>query len=538
MSDLSKEISELEAFEKEINAEKLALITKAMQSSDPTAIIKAQQIWQDVQKKSDVSQKTMIFDPLNVSTSLNYKDSNSGISYGTLRRMSKTPIIRAIIGTRLEQISAYAQPQSKDYEPGFVIRKKKTLVDTSRKEMTRDELMKAQWLTDFVMNCGNSKNNWTGDDFDSFTRKFISDSLTLDQGVFEVVRDRKGRPISFSAEDGALFRKAPDWNDPKYLEMYKKQGMQMPDQINGYYPAHVQILRTEIQAEFYPWELCFGIRNPTTDIYVNGYGTSELEDLIRIVTWMLNGDDYNGKFFSQGSSPKGILKVVGQTNEARLAEFRQQWMAMVQGVQNAWRTPILEGDKVDWIDLQKSNQDMEFAKWQEYLIRLSCAIYKIAPDEIGFDISKTSGGGLNSGNAEEKLEYSKDKGLKPLLRFLQKKLNKFVINPLDPDYELVFVGIEEEEASELAGDVTKMSNFMTINEIREKRGLPAIDGGDIIANQYYTQAQQAKMAGNPDSNAAVDEEEDDKDSTKDVEKALAKDPLLKSFVEYSNQINQ
>mgnify|MGYP002789481558 CR=1 FL=1 len=535
MADLIKEISDLQAFETEIKAEKLALINKAMGSNDPQAILKAQAMWHDVQEKSSVSQKTIIFDPFNVATSLNFKDNNSGITYNTLRRMARTPIIRAIIGTRIEQVSAYAQPQARDYEPGFIIRRKHTLLNKSHKGMNKQELMKAQWLTDFIVNCGNSFNNWVGDDFDSFIRKFTSDSLTLDQGVFEVVRDRKGRPISFSAEDGAQFRKAPDWNDPKFLAMYKKQGLTLPDRINGYYPAHVQVQREQVQAEFYPWELCFGIRNPSSDIYVNGYGTSELEDLIRIVTWMLNGDDYNGKFFSQGSSPKGILKVVGQTNEARLAEFRQQWMAMVQGVQNAWRTPILEGDKVDWIDLQKSNQDMEFAKWQEYLIRLSCAIYKIAPDEIGFDITKTTGGGLSTGGPQDKLEYSKDKGLKPLLKYIQKKINKFLINPLDPEYEFVFVGMEEDESAELEADIKKLGNFMTINEIRDKRGLVPIEGGDIIANQYFMQSQQAQMFGDPSSNAAVDEDEDQ--GTDGVEKALKNNPLLQSFIEYQNHIN-
>jgi len=467
VSDILKQISELDQWKKEVESEKHGLIMKAAQSNDPEVLLKAQEYWEDVQPKSNSNTKTVVFDPLNVSNDLDYKHKVTNITYSTLRSMSRTPIVKSIITTRIEQVADFAQPQPKDHAPGFIIRKKTSPYNRGRKKvkMSQGEMERAEWLTEFIMNCGNSFNSWVGDDFNSFLRKFVNDSMTLDQGVFEVVRDRVGRPVSFQASDGALFRKAPDWNDKRYMGLYKNNIQDLPKKEKGYYPTHLQVMNERVIQEFYPWELCFGIRNPTTNIYSNGYGCSELEDLIKVVTWMLNSDDYNGKFFSQGSSPKGILKVVGQTNEARLAEFRQQWMSMVQGVRNAWRTPILEGDKAEWIDLQKSNQDMEFAKWQEYLVRLSCAIYKISPDEIGFEITKGSQGNGGLGNsASDNKQHSKDKGLKPLLRFIQKNINKFIINALDTEYEFLFVGLGDDEDDELDIDIKKMSNFMTINE--------------------------------------------------------------------------
>ena len=60
---------------------------------------------------------------------------------------------------------------------------------------------------------------------------------------------------------------------------------------------------------FFPWELTFGIRNKSSDIFTNGYGVSELEDMVQIVTWLLFGMQYNSNFFSQGSNTKGLKKL-------------------------------------------------------------------------------------------------------------------------------------------------------------------------------------------------------------------------------------
>jgi len=244
-------------------------------------------------------------------------------------------------------------------------------------------------------------------------------------------------------------------------------------------------------AEFYPWELCFGIRNPTTNIYTAGYGQSELEDLIQIVTAVLWADQYNMNFFKIGSAPKGILKVMGNVNPNSIAEFRQKWTQMVSGAQNAHRVPIIESDKMEWVDLQMNNRDMEFAQFHEYLRTSICALYKISPEELGY---KSMNGGSSGNNTtfesgqEAKLEYSKDKGLRPQLKFTESKINKMLINRLDDEFEFKFVGLDEDTAAaELDANIKKVSNFMTVNEIREIMGLKKLDNGDYVASSMYFQ---------------------------------------------------
>lgn len=504
---------------KDINEakEKLAiqenlLLTKSMSSNDPDEILKAQMFLKDIEKKSDTQNKSYVFDPWSFNQQFGYKDKPTALSYNMLRHMGRVPIINSIITTRIEQVSQFSQPNYEGKGTGFQIRKKRSYLKQKEEKLNKKDEARIEWIIDFILNCGTESNSWTGDTFDTFLRKFTRDCLELDQGTFEVVRNRKGLPVEFLAVDGATFRLADTYenDDDKYANRDRIK-------VNGYYPTYVQIFQNQPRAEFYPWELCFAIRNHYSDVRLNGYGVSELETIVNITTWMLYSDTYNGKFFSQGSAPKGILKVSGGVNEARLAEFRQQWMAMVAGVQNAWRTPVLEADKMEWIDLQKGNRDMEFTKWQEYLIKLACATYKIDPSEIGFPMSGSSDSKpMFEGNNEARLKYSKDKGLKPLLKMIEFKINKYVVNALSPEYEFVFVGIDgEDEAAQVELDIKKMG-YTGLKELRRLRGLPdEIDEDDVILNPQYLQwlsikaqkeqmEQQGGQPGDPESNQAMD----------------------------------
>ena len=148
---------------------------------------------------------------------------------------------------------------------------------------------------------------------------------------------------------------------------------------------------------------------------------------------------------------------------------------------------------MDWIDLQKNNRDMEYSAWTEYLIKLACAIYNIDPIEIGWDIARGDrAGGLNEGNQADRLQHSKDKGLYPLLKFIQRKINKYIVEQINPDFEFVFMGLNGMTISEeLDLDIKKISNFQTLNEIREKYGLKPIDDGDVVLNSVYMQGKNA-----------------------------------------------
>lgn len=497
----SQELDNINKQQDELQASKMILLDKALRSDSPEDVLKAGKIIDEISKNANQPSKAYFIDPLQFNANLGYKDKPYSLTYTTLLKMSKVPVINAIIKTRKNQIADFAEPQENRFSTGFIIRKKTKF--GKEQKMTKQDEQTAQSITEFLMNCGRV-NNWSNDDFDTFIRKIVNDSLIYDQMTFECIRNRKGELESFKAVDASTFRIADSFFSDDYEnDFFKRYGAAVWEdkneygkKINGYYPSYVQVYQNIKVNDFYPWELCFGVRNPSSNIHANGYGCSELEELINVVTSMLWSDEYNRRFFSQGSAPKGFLRVKGVNNESALQQFRQQWQSMITGVMQAWKTPVVEAD-VDWIDMQKSNRDMEYNSWLEYLIKIACSIYAIDPTEIGWDIARSSGStGMFESSQEQRLKHSKDKGLYPLLKFIQKKINKYIVEQLNPEFEFCFVGLNGLTIQEeLEMDIKKGNAFMTINELREKYDLKPLEFGDIPSNSAYLQSKsQAQFA--------------------------------------------
>lgn len=536
---------DVEETEQKLQIQKSILLQKALQSGNVNEIYRATQYLNKIEKRSEqiTTSKSLLVDPLDMSGSLGYKDKYFSLSWDILRAMGRTHIVKSIVETRKDQLKAFCTPQENKYQPGFVIRKKLKghYYDKKKYKMTNQDYKIAEWITEFLLNCGTGDNKWHGDDFETFNGKITEDSLILDQETWENVRDFAGNIIEFYGTDAATFRIADTFDDDMIGantdNPYNRQA------VNGYFPSYIQIINGVVYDEFYPWELAFNTRNPKTDIKRNGYGCSELEDMVSIVTALLNTDAYNGNFFKVGSAPKGILRVHGQVNQTKIDEFRNEWVAQVTGVMNMHKIPVMHAEKAEFVDLTKSNRDMEFAKYHEFLIKIACASYKIDPSEIGFHLSGGTGQKpLFEGNGEERLKWSRDKGLNPLLRYRQKNINKYIVDYLHPDFELQFVGLDQNnEQQQLEYDIKCVTNLEELNEVRARRDLPPLEYGNTILNPIIMQLKQQAMMGNQQSNQALEnmitgKDGDDENDNQQFSKYLSaekdkydKNPFVKSI---------
>lgn len=540
MSGIAQKLSQIQKSELENQLAKDMLVERALfgNEANPIDIIKASEIISQYKlsvennPKTRIDRKSIVYDPFVSNTGQGFFESQKAVNDNTLRRMSRSStIVKSIITTRVDQISTFINPFPDKYSTGFVIRPKRKVGETIEQAQKRADKSVVSKLTDFVTNCGSTSATWEDENFDSFTRKVIADSLTLDKMNYEIIRDRKGNISRICSTDAALTKIV---NTKEVASTFGKAKM-----VNGFYPTLCQVLDGRIVADFYPWEMAFTVRNPTTDIHANGYGISELEDLIYTITSLLWTEEYNARFFKQGSMPRGILKVSNGVNQSKLNELRQEWMSLVAGVSNAHRMPILEADKFDWIDLHKSNLDMEFSEWQNYLIKLACAVYKIDPSEVGFPMASSGGGGsMFESNNAQKIEYSRDKGLKPLVSAYQFSLNKYVVSQYIEDYELVFVGIDSQTEQQEDERLTKaVSTYMTVNEVRATKDLKPLPNGDIILNPIYAQAVAMSQQQDNESNAKQNDVEnpfapsDDKEESEDVVKSVIEE--IQAHIDYT-----
>lgn len=438
--------------------------------------------------------KAYMENPIRMAQATNYKDKPSSLSYNILYQMSvKNSVVGAVINTRVNQVSAFTKPaRFSEDGVGYKIR----LRDPSETPNSEQkEIMNSIEL--FLENCGFSDDS-DRDDFDTFIRKIVRDSLTYDQMCFEIIPDRKGKPAEILAVDAATIRAASEnyQADQTWMEM-------VPNKKNEEV-KWVQVVDGTIVSWFTARELAFGVRNPRTNINLQPYGFSELEQLIQQITSHLFAEEYNSKFFSQGGTTKGIINIKsdpnGIGNKEQLDSFKRQWRAQVNGMTGAWKTPVLQvPNGIEYINVSQSNREMEFEKWMNYLVNIVCAVYQIDPAEVNFPNNggvSGNGGSVFESSQEVKLKNSKDKGLKPLMRFIESIINKFVVSKFSQDYVFVFTGLDEKSEEEKAElDTKQVKTWRTVNEIRKEHGEKPLENGDIILDpSYLNYIQQKEMA--------------------------------------------
>ena len=530
-------------------------IEKSLTSESFEEVVKAQSFLAEQRKygrklpQPDI--KSILWNPSEIGfTGKGYRDPNNGVTFNTLNRMGDIFIIKAVINTRIEQVQNFLKYSNDDQKPGYKIRYKQTPgveadVNT-KKEMSKEDMRKVEYIVKFLEDGGENDKWECEDNFQEFTRKVLTDSLRLDQLCFEVVRARNFEVKKYRAVDGALIRQL-DTNDPRYSQMFEQF------RWHGYLPRYAmvwdgQIIRHPVTNEyvaFYPWELGYGIRNKTSNVLRNGYGCSELETLMEIVTWVLWGMQYNGNFFKQGSQPKGFINVKNQNIDGgTLNEFRQEWKQTMSTVYNSHKIPVIQGIDLEWIDLQQTNRDMEFTEWIKFLMVLVCAVYRMDPSELGFQFQDAARVWGQEGQ-RERLDHSKQKGLTPLLIFYQNILNKYIISEIDDRLELVFTGIEiEDEATQVDLDKKKSeAGFVSLEDMFEKySGRKFNPEKDTILNQVYQSAQQAKMMGGDMMNNIADENDETSTGDPEIDAMLNKsvgNPILeKAFSFIDDQLKK
>jgi len=495
LTDLS--LDELNRLQKSIPYAFQSKIQASLNSNNPEEIMKANLYLGEITPNSGRIQ-SVFFDPNDLSgNGKGFKDSKGILSFEVLRRMGNIHIIRSIVNTRIEQIQNFLHFSEDDQKEGFTIRKKTSLFKEGKKEISSAEKKKIEEIVEFLMNSGFNEKWDNIDDFQTFVRKMAFDSLTLDQLAFEVVRDKGWNIKKYRAVDASLIRFL-DSVDPKQRERLEDY------RFKGYLPRFCmtwdeQILINPTTKEpilYYPWELGFGIRNKSSDIRKNGYGTSELEILVELITGVLWSIQYNMNNFSIGSTPKGFINVKNANiSDSNLNEFRQAWSQMMTGVRNAKRTPVINGIDLEWIDLDKSNREMEYQEWAQFLVIMVCSVYRIDPSELGFSF-KNQAQLFGQDGQKARLQHSREKGLKPILIFLENIITKYIVSEIDEDYEFVFTGIEvEDEETQVNLDKTKLeSGMVAMQDIFKKYSGREFDPDkDIILNQVYQQVQTSKQ---------------------------------------------
>jgi hypothetical protein len=130
-----------------------------------------------------------------------------------------------------------------------------------------------------------------------------------------------------------------------------------------------------------------------------------------------------------------------------------------------------------------------------------CAVFCISPQEINFPPRGLSGAGgilQSEGMYAQVIKHSRDKGLRPLLQFIEHLINTYLIFPLTGEsYAFVFKGLDELSPKEKIEQLYReCTTWKTVNEVRKEQGLKPLPMGNYIASPIFVQI--ASMTGTID----------------------------------------
>lgn len=453
-----------------------------------------------------------------------YYERPSAFSFDTMRTMvDQTPVLGSVILTRQRQVKRFCRIQENGRGPGFAIRHKDPSVS-----QTAQQVKAVQMLEGFFTNCGWEFNprqrlKLRRDNFSTFMAKLTRDSLVMDSAAIETEfkRDRRRGMDGFYAVDGSTIR------------LCNELGYEGDDEIFA-----LQVIEGQIRTAYTHDDLIYVPRNPRSDVRYGGYGMSETELLIRVVTGYLNAFTYNTKYFDSNQIPKGLLHLNGNFDQNDLNNFKRYWNAMVKGINNAWQLPIMVSkDQESKATFERFGVDVNeimFAKWMTFLTSIICAVYGMAPDEINFESFTAGTSSLSGSDTEEKLVNSKDKGLRPLLGHFEDVFSDFIVPELLPDFVFRWTGLDEADEA-VVWD--KQQKLLSVNEGRKANGWDetseawgAAPLNPSLMGVFMGGGQADDGAGAPSAPAPAEKPapKDGKDNTED-DPAVDGDNLAKSF---------
>lgn len=438
-----------------------------------------------------IGRKAIIDDPYFdlMGTQVNFKHKLTRISNKTLKEVSvRDWLISAIIQCRVDTLLRFSRPEHRKFEMGFRFVKK-----DHDSHYTEEERAEIAALEDFVYNCGR-KEKTPADDrmlFGEFLKLVGRDALTFGHVAVEKVKTRAGgmhrfRPLPAEsvylinknlskAQVNSNAVKSYQATTPKSDNDPKKD--QIVNEVPNDYYKYVQVsYDMKPLATFGDEDMIFKLFNPQNFADSQGYCYSPLELAIINITNHLNVENYNANFFTHGYAARGVLHLKGTVTQQQLANFRRTFYNSITGQQHAWRTPIIAGlEEVEWVPMSASAREMEYINFNNHLMRILCAQFQIDPTELGLDylISASGRAPMQQANNEYKIIYSRERGLVPILMFVEDLINCDILPSIDKGlsdkYKFVFTGMTDETPqTEIAQMQAEMTVWKTMNDLLQQ----------------------------------------------------------------------
>lgn len=474
------------------------------------------------QNDGAIGQKAIITDPFfdQIHQHFIYRNKMSRISNKTLKDTSlRDWVASSIIQARADTMLRFARPQRKNLDMGYKIQKK-----DFHGHLTAQEKEEIANIEDYIYHCGRKDKTPPGEEmlFGEFLKLCTRDAMTFGHIAVEKILTRRNslhrfRPlpaesvylinaktnkdiiakeIAQAKETYKLKQSSFSGNNPEEKQQFNEPEIE-------YYKYVQMSYDNRVLAAFGDEDMIFKLFNPQNFADSMGYCYSPLELAIINLTNHLNVENYNANFFTHGYAARGILHLKGTVTQAHLTAFRKQFYNTITGTQNAWRTPIVAGlEDVQWVGLSGNAKEMEYLNYNNHLMRALCSQFQIDPVELGLDylISGTGRSTTQQANNEYKINYSRERGLIPILMMFEDMINSSILPALDRElaakYEFKFTGYDDDSPQvQVAQLQAEMTVHSSMNDLLRSAGKETMRHpiADLPLNQTFWELVEKNM---------------------------------------------
>lgn len=182
-------------------------------------------------------------------------------------------------------------------------------------------------------------------------------------------------------------------------------------------------------------------------------------------------------FWANGGAPAGVIEATSKLTPEALTRLRAGWDAQHKGTGNAGKVAILESGYT-WKAVGMPPEDAQWVETRKLGTLTVCRIFGVFPWMIGAD----GGGSMTYSNVESQMLAFAIHSLAPWLDVIEETLAADDDLFAEDEYpEFVMDALLRGDSVGRASVYSQALNkWMTVNEIRRRENLPAIDGGDEI----------------------------------------------------------
>ncbi len=224
------------------------------------------------------------------------------------------------------------------------------------------------------------------------------------------------------------------------------------------------------KVQTYPFDDVIHIKelNPKSSFY----GLPTVKPAMEVIRSLVYAIRWNMNFFYNSARPDFVIFTKSRMQEKDREEFKKAWQTQFGGLEKSHRFGLLWGEDTKIERLTQTMRDMEFSKLTEMATTQILAAFGVPKSIVGMM-------GMNRAEAEAQIYTFLSETVEPRYKMINEKLNEFLVSEYGDTFYLDYVDPtpENRDAMIKEYEMALKNNWMVINEVRDKEGLPPLDGG-------------------------------------------------------------